>query len=157
MTYCWINSLFLALSELLLAGPTQLFWFKLRSNLTDSNWLLLASDWIVLLWNTACELHTLKDCELNCSALNWPQLHSNEVTPLYRTELNWIKPNWTELYSLPVQLLSNLSFLSVLMGISYLWHILSNLSLIFHFVSIRGYCLELMVCTKDVSVVQPEG
>jgi hypothetical protein len=43
--YCWINSLFLALSKLCLI---QLSWPLLLSKLPDSNWLLLASDWIVL-------------------------------------------------------------------------------------------------------------
>jgi hypothetical protein len=47
--YCWINSPFLALSELWLAGSTQLFWLKLLSKLTDPNWLFLASHWIALL------------------------------------------------------------------------------------------------------------
>ena len=48
-TYCWISSPFLVLSELWLAGSTQLFWLKLLSKLTDSIWLLSASHWIALL------------------------------------------------------------------------------------------------------------
>jgi hypothetical protein len=40
--------LFPSLSELFLAGSIQLFWLKLFKT-TDSNWLLLASDWIALL------------------------------------------------------------------------------------------------------------
>jgi hypothetical protein len=39
-TYCRISSLFLFLSELWLAGATQLFWLKFLSKLTDSFWLL---------------------------------------------------------------------------------------------------------------------
>jgi len=41
--YCWISLLLLVLSELSLAGSTQLFWLKLLSKLTDSSWLFLAS------------------------------------------------------------------------------------------------------------------
>lgn len=53
--YCHLRSLLLnrftlASSFWTLAGwSNQLFWLKLFSKLSDSNWLLLASDWIVLL------------------------------------------------------------------------------------------------------------
>jgi hypothetical protein len=47
--YFWIISHFLALSKLLMARSTQLLWLKLCSKLNDSNWLLLASDWIAML------------------------------------------------------------------------------------------------------------
>jgi hypothetical protein len=43
------SSPFLVLSELWLAGSTQLFWLKLPSKLTDWIWLLLAPHWIFLL------------------------------------------------------------------------------------------------------------
>jgi hypothetical protein len=46
--YCWINSPFLVLSELWLAGSTQLFWLRLLSKNTDSVWLPCFS-WIALL------------------------------------------------------------------------------------------------------------
>ena len=48
-TCCWISSPFLVLSELWLAGSTQLFWLKLLSKLTDSIWFLSASHLIALL------------------------------------------------------------------------------------------------------------
>ena len=47
--YCWINSPFLVLSKLWLAGWTQQFWPKLLSKLTHENWLFLASGWIALI------------------------------------------------------------------------------------------------------------
>jgi hypothetical protein len=81
-TYCWISSPFLALSELWLAGSTQLFWFKLLSKLTDSNWLLSASDWIAQLGKASSGLQ-----ELNCSDLSWAQLQW--------TELSWTAVQWT--------------------------------------------------------------
>jgi hypothetical protein len=42
--YYGISSPFLVLSEFSLADSTQLFWLKLLSKLTDSNWLLSSSD-----------------------------------------------------------------------------------------------------------------
>jgi hypothetical protein len=39
-TCCRVRFPFLVLSELWLAGSTQLFWLKLPSQLTDLNWLL---------------------------------------------------------------------------------------------------------------------
>ena len=48
-TCCWISSPFLALSSLWLADSTQLFWLKVLSKLTDSSWLLSASDFFALL------------------------------------------------------------------------------------------------------------
>jgi hypothetical protein len=39
--YCRVNSLFLALSELWLAGSIQLFLFTILSKLNDSSWLFL--------------------------------------------------------------------------------------------------------------------
>lgn len=126
------------------------FFFKL----TDSNWLLSASEWIALLEKTASELS-----ELNCSELTWIELTWTELdwtgldqTRLDRTGMDWT--HWIELnifFSLSV-FLSSLSFCLFLwqLGISYVWLILSNLSLIHHFVcaSIRCQCL---------SVFQPEG
>lgn len=47
--YCWVNSPFLALSELWLASSTHLVWLKLLPKLTYANRLLSASDWIALL------------------------------------------------------------------------------------------------------------
>lgn len=44
--YCWVNSLFLALTELWLVGSTQLFWSQLLSNLTDSKWICSTSNWM---------------------------------------------------------------------------------------------------------------
>lgn len=69
----------------ILSLSTQLFWSKLLFKMIDSNWLRLASDWIALLGKTASELY-----ELNCSVLNWLQLHSTEL----------LQPEWTELNSL---------------------------------------------------------
>lgn len=46
---CWVNSYLLVLSELLMADSTELFWPKLLSKLSDSNCLLVISDWIALL------------------------------------------------------------------------------------------------------------
>ena len=90
--YCWTSSPFPALSELGLAGSTQLFWLKIFSKLTGSNWLLSASHWIAPL--------SLKLTPAICSNLaphslastvstawtewNWPQLHCTD----WLTELN---------------------------------------------------------------------
>jgi hypothetical protein len=41
--YYSISSPFLLLSELWMAGSTELFWLKFLSKLTDSIWLLSAS------------------------------------------------------------------------------------------------------------------
>lgn len=62
---CWISSSFLELS---LAASTQLFWLKLLSKLTDSNWLILASDWIAVWLHTNCGSHAnLAPHSLVCS------------------------------------------------------------------------------------------
>ena len=102
-TYCRISSLFLFLSELWLAGSTQLFWLKFLSKLTDSNWLLSAFDWTALLGTTASwtELHWLRCLyKMNRTPLNSTELH---WTPLHWMELHWIPPhclNLTDLDSL---------------------------------------------------------
>ena len=117
--YRWISSPFLALSELLLVGSVQLLWLKRLSKLTDSNWLLLASDRIARLRNTASESQDLNFTE--CT--NW-----TELPKLNGTELNWTSLhclNSTELHSLyyPPLLtysalpLSSLSFLFILMTV----------------------------------------
>ena len=99
----------------------------------DSDWLLLASDWIALLGKTVFELHEL----------NW-------------TELSWILFYWV----LSPLLLFKYTLSSCLclweLGRSYLWLVLSNFSLIHHFVcpSIKCHCLRSI---RGTSVFQPEG
>jgi hypothetical protein len=61
---------------------------------------------------------------------------------------------WFNLWELCVVWLFSWQF-----GVLNLWFILSNISLIRHFtyLSLRCYCLQLMVCTKGVSIFQPKG
>jgi hypothetical protein len=142
-TYCWINSLPLSSSfwavadwfnwAVLAQTPLQADWFKLASLCFSLN----CSNGENCLWCPLTELHWLQ--ELN--GMEWTQLHSTEP---HHTQLNSRK-------ALPLCLhcsLKSLSFclFSLELGKSYLWFILSNLSLPCHFapqfnvIGIKGVC-----------------
>ena len=111
-TYCWISSPFLVLSELWLAGSTQLFWLKLLSKLTDSIWLLSASHWIALLGLkltlTICSNLLAPSYSLASTAsadLHWTAWTHKSIQ-LYYTVLTGLTPNWlpTEMHKLTNEL-----------------------------------------------------
>ena len=87
LLYCWISSPFLVLSELWLAGSTQLLWLKLFSKLTDSIWLLT-------------ELLCLEKPPLsstNCTALtSHTEQNGTAQIQLNTAALNWTSSNCTE-------------------------------------------------------------
>jgi hypothetical protein len=104
--YCWIGLLFIFLSELGLAGSTQLFWLKLLSKLIHSIWLLSAFHWIALLglkcqfvlifWLFSLWLQLFPTCTELCELMkevNSTPLQSTTLTP------NWLfansLTNWT--------------------------------------------------------------
>lgn len=142
--YSWVSSSFLFLSDLWLGGSTQLFWTKLLTKLPDSIWVFSSSyliplfDWqhlqfIVISWLlllylqlpllTFTELHFLTD------KLNSTVLHS----------LYWLPTEWLPLpCCFPVASPSYALLRRVV--ISYLWYLLSNFSLIHHFVSAPLRC-----------------
>jgi hypothetical protein len=111
--YSWISSLFLALSEVWLAGLTLLhilfmFCFKLLFKLTDSIWFLLGSPWIALLglkltlvicctlWLLIHSLVSVASADLHWNAWShkWTQLHCT-----------WT-PSWLSPYTVLKRLLS---------------------------------------------------
>jgi hypothetical protein len=93
--YYWLSSSFLALSELWLAGSTQLFWLKLLSKLIDSDWLL--TEW-------SC----LEKLPLNYMTWTWLTALTawtewNFTTQETSTAFNWTIPNCTALNSIELQ------------------------------------------------------
>ena len=87
--YCWISSPFLVLSELWVAGSTQLFWLKTPLH---ADWFNLASLSFSLnysTWNTAWVPWT---------EMQWPyKLSRTAWTPLNSTACNWTATNYTKL------------------------------------------------------------
>jgi len=97
-THCWISSPFLSLSELCLAGSTQLFWLKHLSKMIDSIWLLSASHWIALPGlKQTLEIHSnllspSYSLAFTASAnLNWTAW-THYLTHLYCTALTALTP-----------------------------------------------------------------
>lgn len=119
--YFWISSLFLAPSELWLAGLTQLFWLRFLSKLTGSNGVFSASYWFALLGKTSSQLQKLHctGC-MNSTELNWTQL-----TCITWTLLHYL--NSTELSSTPwlSALLWSSLFVCSRKSWIYLWYYLS--------------------------------
>jgi hypothetical protein len=111
----------LAISEFCQSGSTQLFWPKLLSRLTHSNWLLLAADWVAAF---GLKLILSFSSIFWCLLIHWLIL-SSPATCLCKTI--WPKLLPTRSYSFKFPLF--LVFLWVL-GIFYVWKILSNISLI---------------------------
>lgn len=98
--YCWVHPLlFLALSELWINCSTQLFFFKLLSQLIESNCLLSVSDWIALL-------------RLHLNSTNWivsisPELNLAELHCISWSQLKCT--HWTALLSLTALQATSLS------------------------------------------------
>ena len=90
--YCWISSPFLVISELWLAGSTQLFWLKLLSKLTDSICFSSSPNWIALL-SPKLTLEICSNLLAPCfssgfSCLCWPALHKLHRLISHLTQLN---------------------------------------------------------------------
>ena len=143
----------------LMAGSI-LFSLRLMLKLTNSIGLLSDSNWIALL--------DLKLILAICSNLLVPT-HSLTSTAsadphwiawMNSTSLHWTHSlNKTYFLSLHCSLIASLFvLLSWELEVSYHWLILSNISLIHHFIypSIRLHCLELKVWSKDVSIFQAD-
>lgn len=103
-SYCWKISPFLLFSELWLGYSAQLFCPTILSYLIHTNWVLLASDWIILLGHklalqsalifwffilwlqppllTCLKLHKLIWIQLYSTKLHQTQLNSTELTEL---------------------------------------------------------------------------
>ena len=143
-TYCWISSPFLVLSELWLAGSTQLFASNFFSSwLNQSGFSQLLTELLFL--TSFCSkllfsFYSLASVPpLTCTALHELM---KELNPTTLHSLHWLPTDWPLTHS--ALFLNTLPFLSFSreLGVSSLWLILSNISLIcFAWSSIRCHYL----------------